>query len=364
MVDFGAYMTNFTVGPVQSPSCVHEIGARDVPYFRTPEFSATMLESERILLALAHAPANSRAVFLTGSGTAGMEAAVMNLLSSRDRAIVVDGGSFGHRFAQICAIHGVPHERISLDPGRALRPAHLEPFAGRGFTALLVNMHETSTGVLYDMPMIADFCRREGLFLLVDAISSFLADPFDMASLGAGAMVAGSQKAMACPPGVSLLALAPDALARIDANDPGCLYFDLRAALKDGERGQTPFTPAVGTLLQIHARLREIEAAGGAASEIVRTAALAADFRGRIADLPFDFLSESPSNAVTALRVRNRSARAIFSVLKDRYGIWICPNGGDLADDVFRVGHLGALESEDNAALAAALHDLHSSGLF
>ena len=338
-------MTNFTVGPVQSPSCVHEIGARDVPYFRTPEFSATMLESERILLALAHAPANSRAVFLTGSGTAGMEAAVMNLLSSRDRAIVVDGGSFGHRFAQICAIHGIPHERISLDPGRALR-------------------HETSTGVLYDMPMIADFCRREGLFLLVDAISSFLADPFDMASLGTGAMVAGSQKAMACPPGVSLLALAPDALARIDANDPGCLYFDLRAALKDGERGQTPFTPAVGTLLQIHARLREIEAAGGASSEIVRTAALAADFRGRIADLPFDFLSESPSNAVTALRVRNRSARAIFSVLKDRYGIWICPNGGDLADDVFRVGHLGALESEDNAALAAALHDLHSSGLF
>lgn len=357
-------MLNFTVGPVQSPPCVHEIGARDVPYFRTPEFSAVLLEAERLALSFAGAPAGSRAVFLTGSGTAGMEAAVMNLLTPRDKAIVVNGGSFGRRFSQICGIHGVPREEIRLEPGKALRPGHLAPLAGRGFTALLVNMHETSTGVLYDMPMIADFCRREGLFLLVDAISAFLADPFDMAALGAGAMVAGSQKAMACPPGVSLLALAPAALDRIARNDPKSLYFDLKAALKDGERGQTPFTPAVGTLLQIHARLREIAAAGGAASEIRRTAALAADFRARIAGLPLDPLSESPSNAVTALRVRNRSARAVFAALKDRFGIWICPNGGDLADDVFRVGHLGALSAEDNAALVSALRELQAEGLF
>ena len=361
-------MRNFTVGPVHSPRCVLDTCAQDVPYFRTPEFSATMLESERLLLEFLGAPQGSRAVFLTGSGTAGMEAAVMNLLGPGDRAIVVDGGSFGHRFVQLCEMHSVPHETIRLAPGQALRGEHLEPFAGRGFSAFLVNMHETSTGVLYDMPLIASFCRRErergGMFLLVDAISAFLADPLDMAALGAGAVVIGSQKALACPPGVSAVALAPEALGRVSSGSPSSMYLDLRAALKDGERGQTPFTPAVGTLLAMNARLREIAAGGGAAGEVAKVAALASDFRARIADLPLEKFSQSPSNAVTALRTPNKSARALFGTLKDEFGIWVCPNGGELSDEVFRVGHLGALSAADNGMLADALHALNARGFF
>lgn len=357
-------MKNFTVGPVHSPACVLEVAGCDAPYFRTDAFSATVKEAERLFLAFAGAPEGSRAVFLTGSGTAGMEALAMNLLGPHDKALVVDGGSFGHRWARICEIHGVPHERVALRPGEALKNHHLVPFAGRGFTAFLVNMHETSTGVLYDMDMIADFCRREGMFLIVDAISAFLADPFDMESLGAGAMVAGSQKALACMPGMALLALSPVALERIARMRPQSLYFDLKEALKDGERGQTPFTPAVSTFLQIHARLKQIAADGGPAAEVWRTSALAADFRARIAGLPLELVAESPSNAVTALRVANGSARAIFAALKDEWETWICPNGGDLADHVFRVGHIGALTIDDNAALAEALAELHRRGVF
>ena len=357
-------MRNFTVGPVHSPECVLEVAGKDAPYFRTGEFSAAAKEAERLFLEFAGAPVGSRAVFLTGSGTAGMEALAMNLLGAGDKVLVVDGGSFGHRWAQICTVHGIPHERIVLRPGEALKEAHLEPYAGCGFTAFLVNMHETSTGVLYDMPLIAGFCRREGLFLVVDAISAFLADPFDMTELGAGAMVAGSQKALACMPGMALLALSPTALKRVAAARPPSLYFDLKEALKDGERGQTPFTPAVSTILQIHARLKQIAASGGPTAEVSRTAALAADFRARIAGLPLTQLSESPSNAVTALRVANGSARTIFAALKDEWGMWICPNGGELADHVFRVGHIGALTAEDNAVLASALQELHKRGLF
>lgn len=357
-------MRNFTVGPVHSPECVLEVAGQDAPYFRTDEFSAQAKEAERLFLEFAGAPEGSRAVFLTGSGTAGMDALAMNLLGPGDKALVVDGGAFGHRWAQICEVHGIPHERIGLRPGESLKAGHLAPFTGKGFTAFLVNMHETSTGVLYDMPLIADFCRREGLFLLVDAISAFLADPFDMAALGAGAMVAGSQKALACMPGMALLALSPTALERVAAARPPSLYFDLKEALKDGERGQTPFTPAVSTFLQIHARLKQIAAAGGPASEIRRTAALAADFRSRIAGLPLEQLPETPSNAVTALRVANGAARAIFAALKDEWGMWICPNGGELADHVFRVGHIGALTEGDNEVLASALRELHERGMF
>ena len=114
-------MINFTVGPVQSSAAVRAIGAENVPYFRTAEFSNVMFENERLMLKFAGAPEGSRAVFITGSGTVSMESAVMNLLTPEDRALVVNGGSFGARFCKICEMHGVPHDEIRLEAGRKLR---------------------------------------------------------------------------------------------------------------------------------------------------------------------------------------------------------------------------------------------------
>ena len=358
-------MLNFTVGPVQSADCVKRIGAEDCPYFRTAEFSDVMLESERLILKFANAPAGSRAVFLTTSGTGGMEATVMNVLTPQDRVLVINGGSFGHRFCELCEVHGVPHDEIKLRVGEQIKMCHLDQVKvkcegeqGR-FTALLVNKHETSTGVHYDMKLISEFCKRHGMMLIVDNISSFLADEFDMEKLGADVMIAGSQKALACPPGVSVIVLSPRALERVAKNDPKCMYFDLKDALKNQERGQTPFTPAVGTLLQINARLKEIEANGGVATEIAKVAALADDFRRRIKDLPLKVVSECMSNAVTPLSPTNgMSAYDVFLRLKDEFKIWICPNGGELKDKVFRVGHIGNLSKSDNDQLIAALKEV------
>lgn len=349
---------NFTVGPVMSDEAVRGIGAEQVPYFRTPEFSEVMLQSERLMLQFAHAPEDSRVAFMTGSGTASMEAVVMNVLTARDRAIVVNGGSFGQRFVEQCGIHGVPYTEIHLDFCQPLTEAHLAPLAGGGYTALLVNMGETSTGVLYDMALISRFCRENGLLLVVDAISTFLADDFDMAALGADVMITGSQKALACPPGISIVVLSPRALARVEENPTRCMYLDLKDALKNGERGQTPFTPAVGTLLQVNRRLRDIEAHGGVAAETRRIAELAADFRQKVRQLPFQMASPSPQNGVTSLRTEGCSAYDIFTVLKDEYRIWVCPNGGELRDRIFRVGHLGALTKEDNTTLVEAMTEV------
>lgn len=355
-------MLNFTVGPVQSSDAVREIGSHQVPYFRTSEFSDVMFENEALIKKFAKAPEGSRVVFITGSGSASMEASIMNTLSASDKVLVVNGGSFGHRFVELLQLHQVPFEEIALEAGTPLAKSHLEPFEGKGFTAFVVNMHETSTGVLYDMKMIGDFCRRNNLFLLVDCISSFLADPFDMETLGADIMITGSQKALACPPGISVMVLSPRALDRVSNTKCVCQYLDLQIALRNAERGQTPWTPAVGTLLQINARLKEIESNGGAEAEISRTAHLAQYFRDRIKNLPFKNFSGSPSNAVTALRPTTASANDIFLKLKDEYGIWICPNGGDLKDKVFRVGHIGCLTEKDFDCLIEAFADLQKRG--
>ena len=189
---------------------------------------------------------------------------------------------------------------------------------------LLVNLDETSIGVLYDIKLISDFCKRNNIFLVVDSISSFLCDSFNMKELDVQVMITGSQKALACPPGISLIVLSEKAVERVYSNTPKTMYLDLKLVLKNGERGQTPFTPSVGTLLQINQRLKEIDEAGGADAEVARIGGLAHYFRNKIKEknLPFDILSNSLPNAVTSLTPTNgKSAYEIFVTLKDEYGM-------------------------------------------
>ena len=356
-------MLNFTVGPVMSSETVRGIGAEQVPYFRTPEFSEIMLENERLVKLFIKAEKDARVVFITGSGTSSMEATVMDVLSPDDKVLVIDGGSFGHRFVQMLELHHIPHSIIKMEFGHNIKKEQLIEFEGKGYTAFLVNIDETSTGVLYDKKLISDFCRRNNMLFVVDAISSFLADDFDMADLGVDVVIAGSQKALDCPPGISLIVLSKRAQECVEEHPMKCMYLSLKEALKNGERGQTPWTPAVGILRQINARLREIESAGGVENETSKVATIATDFRKRIKDMPFEIVSESLSNCVTPLHPTTTSAYDIFTILKNEYNIWVCPNGGELQDKVFRVGHIGALTIEDNIKLVDALKDMQKRGM-
>lgn len=356
-------MLNFTAGPVQCSDTVKEAGGGDIPYVRTEEFSEVILENERMIKKLAGTSADDRAVFLTGSGTAAMEAAVLNAFDARDRVLIVNGGTFGRRFAEICSIHGIPYTEIKPCSGKTLSEEMLAEYDRKGFTGMLVNLHETSTGVLYDFRLIGRFCRRNHLFLIVDAVSAFLADEFDMSESGADIMITGSQKALACPPGLSVLVLSSKAVSRVLSSEVRSMYFNLKEALRDGERGQTPFTPAAGLLLQLNVRLKELEEAGGAQSEQKRISELAKYFRSHLDGLSLEIYPEVCSNAVTALRVAGGSAYDIFRTLKDEYGIWVCPNGGELREKVFRVGHMGDLKKEDFDVLISALHDLQKRGI-
>lgn len=356
-------MLNFTVGPVQSSESVLQIGGQQVPYFRTAEFSSVMLENEALFKKFAKADDESRVIFITGSGTASMEAAVMNVFSKEDRVLVVNGGGFGARFVRLCQIHEIPYTEILPPFQEGISEAQLRQFDGQGYTGFLVNIDETSTGVLYDVKIISDFCKRNSIVLVVDSISSFLCDPLNMKEQAVDVLITGSQKALACPPGISVIALSPRGVERVNRNQVKSMYFDLKDALKNGERGQTPFTPAVSILLQINQRLREIDQSGGVDAEISRIKMIAEDFRNRVVELPFEIASRSLPNAVTPLHPLTASAYDIFLRLKDEYDIWVCPNGGEQAETLFRVGHIGALTVEDNTRLIDALKDMQKRKL-
>ena len=356
-------MINFTVGPVQSCEEVRMIGKEQVPYFRTPEFSEIMLENEKLIKKFAGANDDARVAFITGSGTASMEATIINLFNENDNVLIVNGGSFGQRFVDLCEIHNIKYSQIRIPIGKTLTKEILKTYDNSGYTGFLVNIHETSVGEHYNIEIISEFCKRNNIFLLVDAISSFLADELNMKKLNVGAMITGSQKALACPPGISLIVLSKEAIDLIEKNNPKSLYFDLKSLLKNGERGQTPFTPAVGILKQINKRLNMIENNGGVQSEINKVKELAQYFRERIKELPLEIVPANPSNAVTALHPRKNNAYEIFTVLKDKYNIWVCPNGGELKDYIFRVGHIGCLRKEDYDKLIDALKELNNNGI-
>ena len=158
--------TLFTPGPVMVDRASLDLGGQQMIYHRTADFSATILNCHRMLKEAAGAAAADQVVILTASGTAAMEAAVLNLLPPGAPAYWINGGDFGNRCGEICRCHGCAEIEIHLEPGSQLRPADL-PASPRPGGALLVNHHETSTGTAYDLDLLSRYCQRHGLFLVV-----------------------------------------------------------------------------------------------------------------------------------------------------------------------------------------------------
>lgn len=352
-------MLNFTVGPVMSEKEILEVASKQIPYFRTSDFSKIMLKNEKTLLKLAGAKKDAKALVLTGSGTLCMEACMINTTSKKEKILIINGGSFGQRFCDIAKSYKFKYDEIKLEFGKSLTKKHLENIDFTKYSAIYVNAHETSSGLLYDLKLIGNYCKKYNLLFVVDAISAFLADEINMQKTNIDALIVGSQKALALAPGLSILLLSKKAQEKIKNTTNSCYYMDLKNALKDSYRGQTPFTPAVSIILQLSKKLEMIEKSGGLSKQIEKVKNIALYFRKKIAKFNFKIVAENCSNATTALKVpEGNSAKKIFEILEKEYNIWICPNGGKYADSVFRIGHIGDIKKKDVDALIKALNDL------
>ncbi len=348
----------FTPGPVMMHDYTLHEGGRLIDYHRTTDFSSQMLQCERRLKRLCDAGPDDRIVMLTASGTAAMEAVVLNLFNPRERMVAVNSGEFGGRFVEIARLHGHELAEITLKPGRQIRPGDLEQCRTAGCVGFLLNHHETSTGSLLDLDLVSRFCRERGLLLVVDAIGSFLADPLSMTRQGIDALIFSTQKGLALPPGMSFVALSERAIQRVSAATPRSYYLDLRRHLTDMQRGQTPFTPAIGIVRQLEVRLDRILEHEPAAI-VTATRRLAENFREQLGGLPLRIFPECPSNAVTALApTDDRTPDYYVRILASDYDLCVCPNGGKLKDQIFRVGHLGDLTFAENARLVRALREI------
>ena len=345
----------FTPGPVNMADDILALGAKQTPYFRNEEFSQILLECEVNLLKIVNAPTNSRVLFLTASGTAGMEVSVQNLIAKDDKTIVINGGGFGQRFVDICNLHKVDNIDFKVKDENLSDTSKLKKYSDAKY--LLINAHETSIGTLYDLESIGKFCKANSILNIVDGISMFVTDELDMQKFNIDALILSSQKGLALPPGISMIVLAPLAMKRLQPQSS--LYFDFKSYLNDGKRGQTPFTPAVTILLQLHFRLNQI-IQSGINAEIVKTEKIARYFRESIKNLSLECYSDFMPNAMTTLTPTDgKSASDIVKDLDEKYDVIVAPNGGELKNMIFRVSHMGDMTKEYTDILIDALYDYY-----
>ena len=347
----------FTIGPVEMFEETLEIGGKQVPYFRNDEFSQIVFSASAGLKRLLYNE-KGEIILLTCSGTGAMEATVMNCFTKEDNLIVIDGGSFGSRFVEICKVHEIPHKVVKVEQGETLTKEMIEEtMAGEEFTGLLVNLDETSIGQLYDIDMISELCRENDLILVVDAISAFLADEVNMDKHGIDAVILSSQKALSLAPGLSVVALSERMLERVEGIDSKCIYFDFKDYLKNGERGQTPFTPAVRIIIELEDIVKRFEEKG-IENIINETHELALYFRKRIKEIGLDYPSYPLSNAVTPVIFKDNNAEEVYRELIDKYGLTVNPSGGANAKRMFRVAHVGKHSIEDTEELVSAIDEI------
>jgi len=338
--------TLFTPGPTKIHKHILELGLRQLPYNRTEKFSAITYE---IIKGLQYVfQTKGDIAILTASGTAAMEASVINFVSKEDRVLIINGGTFGQRWVDLCQRNDINYEEIPLKPGEELSLEILkEKIKNTHFTTLLINAHETTTGVLYDIEKIGKITHKENIFLIVDGISTICADPFFMDDWHVDVTLLSSQKALALPPGLSFIALNEKAKEKMAKCKIKSLYFDLKDYLKNQERGQMPYTPAIGLFMMLQQRLADIQEIG-LQTVINNHKELADYFRTKIEALPLSIFTKTPSNGITAVQCENGlSAYDVVQKMDQSFNTYLTSNGGELKDKVFRISHMGDQTKEE-----------------
>lgn len=331
---------------------IAEIGSKPFIYMRTDEFGQINKDSEKMLLDLIHCT-DGRTIIYTGSGTGAMSAIVENYVKTRNKAIVIDGGSFGHRWFSLCEYYGCPAIDFKVPFAKDIDYAELETvIADERPDVLLCQHHETSTGVLFNLRKLSDICHKYGVSLVVDVISSFLAEPLSMDEYDIDICVTSTQKGLNVPPGLSVIFLSKKLEGYSFAHNG--YYWDFEDNLCNLKRGQTPFSPATILYLQLNARLKQLVAQGGEQKNIEDVRHRAEVFREQCRRFGWEVAAEVPSAAVTGFQTKEKTNRCIFRGLIDKYETYIMPGS---VPGFYRVSHMGLSSDEDLIQLAERIHE-------
>jgi len=350
-------------GPVPIPQRVRAAMTRQAINHRGPEFGAAYADCVRILKTLFGT--THELYIISGSGSAGMEAAVANF--ARERSIVsLINGKFGDRFAKIGERYGnvIP---LESEWGTPLDLAGLERELEAGAEIVTMVHNETSAGIKNPAPEVGKLARKHDALFIMDGVTSVGGDDVQMDRWGVDIAVVGSQKCLAAPAGLAAIAVSDRAWDRICEKRP--FYLDMAAYRKSGSGTpmETPYTPAVPLFLALHEACKMIEEEGVPA-RIARHRRMAAAVRAAAKGWGVDLFPtldahHAYSNTATAMRIPGGITDKDLRGTVKKFGIEIAGGQDHLKGKIFRIGTMGGVGAQEIlATLAAVEFALKKSG--
>lgn len=340
-----------TPGPTPVPPEVLLAQAKPMIHHRAPIYTEVILE---VLEDLKYVfQTKNDIIMFASSGTGAMESAVVNSFSAGDKVLVVSIGNFGERWAKISAAYGLDVTKLDYEWGTKAKPADVEAAlaADKDIKGVMITHSETSTGVVNDIETVGKIVAKTDAIFIVDAISGLGASDLKTDAWMCDIVVAGSQKALMTPPGLAFAAISEKAWAMVEKSTLPKFYFDYttsRKALHKAEP-QSPFTPAVSTILGLAEALKMIREEG-MENVIARHATNSKATREGVKALGLELFGEEDPNAhsVTAVRApEGIDGKAIVKAMRVEYGITAAGGQGQVANAIFRIGHCGYYDRFD-----------------
>lgn len=348
-----------TAGPTPVPPAVAQAMATPMLYHRAPAFVGLY---ERVLAKLP-------GVFQTGndvltfaaSGSGAMDAAAANLIRPGAKALACAAGKFGERWIELGEAYGADLVRYEPGWGARLDPAQVDRLLAEnvGVEVVFATLSETSTGIVHDVQALAEVVRGHGALLAVDAVSGLGATELRQDEWGVDVVVAGSQKALMCPPGLAFASVSRRALdyaADTKGRAPGRYYFDWTRTAASQRKGDSPFTPAVSLFMGLDVAL-DLIAEEGLENVLARHALLARATRAGAAALGLELFGDPDerSTVVTAIELPETIDGGKVPGALRKLGI--TANGGQsqLKGRILRIAHCGYFGAFDIVTSLAGL---------
>ncbi len=333
-------------GPTPIPPEVLQAMALPIIHHRAPEYETLFADVRRDLRLVFQC--RNEILMFAASGTGAMEGAVANTLSPGDPVVVIRGGKFGERWAEICEAYGVRVFPVDVPYGKSVDPGTVADILKRepAVRAVFATQSETSTGAVHDVQALAAIVGATDALLVVDAISSLGVMDLPMDAWGVDIVVAGSQKGLMLPPGLAFAALSDKAWARVPESRLPKYYFNFTSERKAIEKNQSAYTPAVSLVVGLREALRLI-LTEGLPNVFARHDRLARATRAGVQVLGLELFAEHPGCACTAVKApAGIESGAIVKGYRKR-GITIAGGQGSMKGKIFRIAHMGYADNSD-----------------
>ena len=344
-------------GPTPVPPEVLLAMARPMIHHRAAEFAEVLGQVKQDLQWLFQT--RGEVIILAATGTGGMEGSVSNFLSPGEKALVVNGGKFGERWAKICNAYGVKVEEIRVEWGQAVDPEEVQRALSKdsSIKGVYIQASESSTGVAHDTQAIARIVRSyPETLMVVDAISALGALDLRVDEWGLDVVVAGSQKAFMLPPGLAFVSISQKAWRKAEVTRNAKFYFDFKKERENLAKNQTAYTAAVSLIIGLAEVMRLLKAEG-LENIFQRHRLLSQATREAMKAIGLSlFAKDSPSDSITAvLAPAGYDGQKIYKNLRELYGVTAAGGQDEVKGKIFRIAHMGYAQTFDVITAVSAV---------